>query len=59
MQLQFGVSSLSQHHTSSVYLFISPLRADITRRGFAIYFLTLASVAAPDFFLAFFFIEHP
>ena len=39
--------------------FISPSRADLAMRGFAISFLTLARVASPNFFLAFFFIEHP
>jgi hypothetical protein len=35
-------------------------RADFAMRGFAISFLTLARVAAPDSFLVFFsFIEHP
>jgi hypothetical protein len=39
--------------------FISPSRADIAMRGFAISFLTPASVAPLDYFSAFFFIEHP
>jgi hypothetical protein len=39
--------------------FISPSRADFDMRGFAISFWTLARVAPPDAFLAFFFIERP
>jgi hypothetical protein len=38
---------------------VSPSRADIARRGFAISFLTEASTASPSFFLAFLFIDHP
>jgi len=56
MQLQLGLSPLNRHHSPSNN---SPSRADLVMRGFAISFLTLASVALPGSFLAFFLIEHP
>jgi hypothetical protein len=57
--LQASLLRLPDDNFRPAAISLSPSRADIARRGFAISFLTLASVASPNSFLAFFFIEHP
>jgi hypothetical protein len=57
MRLQFGLPALAPHDPRSGLVHFL-FRADLDMRGLAISFLTPASVALPDFFLTFFFIEY-